>query len=74
MGIVCGVSRVFQKEDLTFTVVKEALGPACSAILDMKSSSGPMLQSFLDKVPSDVEESGQFLFNGNLLKSRNKLN
>jgi hypothetical protein len=68
MGIVCGVSRVFQKEDLTFTVVKEALGPACSAILYMKSSAGPMLQSFLDKVPSDVEESGQFLFNGNLIK------
>jgi hypothetical protein len=46
MGIVCGVSRVFQNEDLTFTVVKEALGPACSAILYMKSSAGPMLVLF----------------------------
>ena len=51
---------MFQKEDLTFTV-KEALGSACSAILYMKYSAGPMLQSFLDKVPSDVEERN-FLF------------
>ena len=68
MGIVCRVSRTFQREDLTFTVVRETLDPACSAITGFKSAPGPRLESFLSKVPSNVEETGQFEFGGNVLK------
>ncbi|CAG2224915.1 unnamed protein product [Mytilus edulis] len=68
MGIVCRVSRVFQREDLTFSVIKDVIDPACAAILGMKSTAGPELESFLSEVPSEVQESGNFLFGGNLIK------
>ncbi|CAC5413209.1 DAW1 [Mytilus coruscus] len=68
MGIVCRVSRVFQREDLTFSVVKDVIDPACAAILGMKSTAGPRLESFLPEIPSEVQDSGNFLFDGNLIK------
>ncbi|XP_071168230.1 zinc finger protein 862-like [Mytilus edulis] len=68
MGIVCRVSRVFQREDLTFSVIKDVIDPAYAAILGMKSTAGPKLESFLSEVPSEVQESGNFLFGGNLIK------
>lgn len=68
MGIVCRVSRVFQREDLTFSVVKEVIDPACSAILGMKLSPGPRLESFLAQVPSSADDSGEFIFGGNVMR------
>jgi len=70
MGIVCRVSRVFQREDLTFSVVKEVIDPACSAILGMKLSPGPRLESFLAQVPSSADDSGEFIFGGNVMRYR----
>lgn len=68
MGIVCRVSRVFQREELTFSVVKEVLDPACSAILGMKLSPGPRFESFLAQVPSSADDSGEFIFGGNIMR------
>ena len=68
MGIVCRVCRVFQREDLTFSVVKEVLDPACSAILGMELSPGHRLESFLAQVPSSADDSGEFIFGGNVMR------
>ena len=62
LGIVCRVSMVFQRKDLTFSVLNEVLDPACSAILGMKLFPGPRLESFLAQVPSSADDSGEFIF------------
>ena len=68
MSIVCRVSRVFLWEDLTFSVVKGVIDHVCAAILGMKTTVGPRLEYFLSQVPSEVQDSSNFLFGGNLNK------